>query len=117
MLRGLAMAPDWPVERHRALLRLHAQQFRLDPRLAARFDLSDLVSETLLRACRQRDQFRGSTEAELIAWLRHPGRAVVEAARLRGAADAAARAGLGLGRGELQHLDGGAGGGLHGAAL
>jgi RNA polymerase sigma-70 factor (ECF subfamily) len=66
---GPAMAPDWPVERYRALLRLQARQLQLDPRLARRFDSSDLVQETLLRACRQRDQFRGGTEAERIAWL------------------------------------------------
>jgi len=38
--------------------------------LRTRVDDSDLVQETLLKAARQADQFRGSSEAELRAWLR-----------------------------------------------
>ena len=38
--------------------------------LGARLDASDLVQETLLRAQEAREQFRGSTELELRAWLR-----------------------------------------------
>jgi RNA polymerase sigma-70 factor (ECF subfamily) len=38
--------------------------------LQSRIDDSDLVQETLLKATRQVDQFRGSTEKELEAWLR-----------------------------------------------
>ena len=38
--------------------------------LQSRVDDSDLVQETLLKATRQADQFRGSTEAELESWLR-----------------------------------------------
>lgn len=38
--------------------------------LKSREDDSDLVQETLMKATRQADQFRGSTERELEAWLR-----------------------------------------------
>ncbi len=43
---------------------------QLDRRLRARFSPSDLVQETLLEAHRDFSQFRGSTEAEFLAWLR-----------------------------------------------
>ena len=60
---------DWDVDRYRALLLLQARQLRFDPRLQRRFDSSDLVQETLLKAHEKRDQFRGRTEAERIKWL------------------------------------------------
>lgn len=47
------------------LARLH-----LDPRLQAKVDASDVVQQTMLQAHQARNQFRGSTEAELAAWLR-----------------------------------------------
>lgn len=43
---------------------------QLDRRLRVRFSPSDLVQETLLEAHRDFPQFRGSTEAEFLAWLR-----------------------------------------------
>jgi RNA polymerase sigma-70 factor (ECF subfamily) len=43
---------------------------RLDPRLWARVDPSEVVQEALLKAHAARDQFRGQTEQELAAWLR-----------------------------------------------
>jgi RNA polymerase sigma-70 factor, ECF subfamily len=43
---------------------------QLDRRLRARFSPSDLVQETLLEAHRDFRQFRGTTEAEFLAWLR-----------------------------------------------
>jgi RNA polymerase sigma-70 factor (ECF subfamily) len=61
--------PDWQLERYRPLLRLLARQIRLDARLRPRLDSSDLVQEALLKAHRGLAQFRGTTEAELIAWL------------------------------------------------
>ena len=39
--------------------------------LQARLDASDLVQETFLTAQRDFAGFRGTTEAELVAWLRH----------------------------------------------
>lgn len=57
-------------EQFRPLLRLQACQFRLHPDLRRRLDESDLVQETLTRAHERRDQFRGTTEAELIRWLK-----------------------------------------------
>jgi RNA polymerase sigma-70 factor (ECF subfamily) len=59
----------WSLERYRPLLRIQARQLRLTPRFERRFDSSDLVQETLLRAHRERGQFRGQGEAELLAWL------------------------------------------------
>jgi len=43
---------------------------QVDLHLQRRADPSDLVQETFLDACRDFEQFRGSTEAELLAWLR-----------------------------------------------
>jgi RNA polymerase sigma-70 factor (ECF subfamily) len=39
-------------------------------RLRAKFDPSDVVQQTLLEATRDLPQFRGTTRAELMAWLR-----------------------------------------------
>jgi RNA polymerase sigma-70 factor (ECF subfamily) len=47
------------------LARLH-----LDPRLAGRIDPSDVVQQTLLEAHARRDQFRGTSRPEWLAWLR-----------------------------------------------
>jgi RNA polymerase sigma-70 factor (ECF subfamily) len=62
--------PTRPLEYYRPLLRLYARQIRLDPRLRRRFDSSDLVQESLLRAHAGLGRFRGQTEGELVAWLR-----------------------------------------------
>ena len=43
---------------------------QLEPRLQPRVSPSDVVQETLLRAHKNFEQFRGHTEQELIAWLR-----------------------------------------------
>lgn len=43
---------------------------QLDRRLRGRFSPSDLVQETFLEAYRDFPQFRGTTEAEFLAWLR-----------------------------------------------
>jgi RNA polymerase sigma-70 factor (ECF subfamily) len=42
----------------------------LADKLRAKLSPSDVVQETLLRAVERFDQFRGHTEAELLAWLR-----------------------------------------------
>jgi RNA polymerase sigma-70 factor (ECF subfamily) len=41
----------------------------LDPRLQRRFDSSDIIQETMLRAHANLARFRGHTEAELVKWL------------------------------------------------
>lgn len=43
---------------------------QLGPQLQSRFDASDLVQQTLLEAHCHLDQFRGSTEGEMAAWLK-----------------------------------------------
>jgi RNA polymerase sigma-70 factor (ECF subfamily) len=58
-----------PLESFRAYLRVIAAA-RLDPRLQARLDPSDLVQQTLLEAYQGLNGFRGTTPAEMAAWLR-----------------------------------------------
>jgi RNA polymerase sigma-70 factor, ECF subfamily len=60
---------DSGLERFRPYLRFLAQ-LHLDRRLKGKLDPSDLVQQTLLQAHQGVGQFRGSTEAELAAWLR-----------------------------------------------
>jgi RNA polymerase sigma-70 factor (ECF subfamily) len=62
-------APGAAFDRFRAYLLLLARA-RLDPRLAAKFDASDVVQQTLLEAHRDAAQFRGRTSGEQAAWLR-----------------------------------------------
>ena len=57
------------LERHRPYLTLLAHA-HLNRRYSARLDTLDIVQQTLLNAFLKRDEFRGSTEAELAAWLR-----------------------------------------------
>jgi RNA polymerase sigma-70 factor (ECF subfamily) len=61
--------PDRDLERFRSYLRVLAR-LHLEPRLQGKLDPSDVVQETLLRAHEKVDQFRGSTDGELAAWLR-----------------------------------------------
>jgi RNA polymerase sigma-70 factor (ECF subfamily) len=57
------------LERYRNYLHFLAR-LQLDPRLKGKLDASDVVQETLLQAHQGLAQFRGHTEAELMAWLR-----------------------------------------------
>ncbi len=57
------------VERFRTYLLLLARM-QIGRKLRAKLDPSDVVQQTLLDAHRQREQFRGSTPAEMAGWLR-----------------------------------------------
>jgi RNA polymerase sigma-70 factor (ECF subfamily) len=65
----MSPTPERELERYRPLLRLQIRQMQLDRRLQRRFDSSDLVQETLLRAHANQARFRGQTEAERVKWL------------------------------------------------
>lgn len=62
-------AEELGVEKFRTYLLLLARM-QLGQKLRGKLDPSDLVQQTLLDAHRQRDQFRGSTSAEMAGWLR-----------------------------------------------
>jgi RNA polymerase sigma-70 factor (ECF subfamily) len=57
------------LESYLHMLRLYVRQFQLGRRHLARFGHSDVVSEALRRAVKGQDGVRGTTEAELVAWL------------------------------------------------
>jgi RNA polymerase sigma-70 factor (ECF subfamily) len=65
----MGAASEWHPERYRDLLCMLARQLELAPRLRRRFDTSDVVQETLLKATQNLGEFRGGTEAELVKWL------------------------------------------------
>src|SRR5437773_1138804 len=57
------------LESYRNYLRLLART-GIDASLRGQADPSDLVQETMMKACRCFGQFCGATEAELAGWLR-----------------------------------------------
>jgi RNA polymerase sigma-70 factor (ECF subfamily) len=61
--------PGRPLEAFREYLNLLAR-VQISAGLRGRLDASDLVQQTLLKAHANRDQFRGTTDAERAAWLR-----------------------------------------------
>lgn len=61
---------DADFDRYRPLLRLHVRAQQIGRRYAARFDSSDLVQETLLRAARAGEQLAEMSESGLVRWLR-----------------------------------------------
>src|SRR5262245_44437783 len=67
--RGDTPALGRLLERYRRYLGLLAR-LEVDRRLQGKLDPSDLVQEAFLEAHRDFAQFRGATEAELLAWLR-----------------------------------------------
>src|SRR5262245_22010649 len=60
---------DAPAGGYRNYLRLLAAT-AVDGRILTKVDPSDVVQETLLKACRDFAQFRGTTEQEWLGWLR-----------------------------------------------
>jgi RNA polymerase sigma-70 factor, ECF subfamily len=56
-------------ELYRRYLALLAR-LQIGPRLQGKIDASDLVQETFLKAHRNFERFRGTSEAELVHWLR-----------------------------------------------
>jgi RNA polymerase sigma-70 factor (ECF subfamily) len=67
--RAAPGALDGLLEAYRNYLGLVART-GIDQSLQGKADPSDLVQETLLKAHQHFGQFRGQTEAELVAWLR-----------------------------------------------
>src|SRR5262245_51416876 len=61
--------PDRSLARFREYLRLLAR-LHFGPALQAQMDPSDIVQQTLLEAQQALEQFRGTTDAALAAWLR-----------------------------------------------
>ncbi len=58
-----------PVESYRSYLWLLAR-LQLAPEFQGKLDPSDVFQQTILKAHECRDQFRGSSDAERLAWLR-----------------------------------------------
>lgn len=57
------------LEEHRPFLKRIAEK-EVPAYLLARFDSSDVVQETLLKAFHHFDQFAGQTDAEFVGWMR-----------------------------------------------
>jgi RNA polymerase sigma-70 factor (ECF subfamily) len=68
-MRSIACDEIRPIEDHRDYLRLLVH-LQIGPRLRAKLDASDVVQQAILQAHARRDQFRGRTEGEWLAWLR-----------------------------------------------
>ena len=84
---------QWDPNRYRPQLYVMVRCLHLDRRLQRRFDSSDLVQETLLRAVQGLDDCRAQTDGERIKWLQ---RILVNAARDKIAEHKAAKRNLDL---------------------
>ena len=74
---------DFAPERYREYLHLLAR-LNLPRRLRGLLSASDLAHDTILKAHRKRDQFRGQTEAQYRGWLRSIlANTLADAARVR----------------------------------
>jgi RNA polymerase sigma-70 factor (ECF subfamily) len=65
------MTPDersW--DRYLPLLHLHVRQLQLGRLYRRRLDSWDVVHDALLKALKNLDKFRGTSEAEFVAWLK-----------------------------------------------
>ena len=69
LVNRTAEPDERPLEGYRDYLRLLART-QLGPRLQAKLDASDVVQQAILQAHEAQGQFRGTTEAEKLAWLR-----------------------------------------------
>lgn len=67
--RGDSRAQEAVLVRYRSWLELLARM-QAGRQFQGKFSASDIVQDTLLAAHRDLGQFRGATEAELLAWLR-----------------------------------------------
>jgi RNA polymerase sigma-70 factor (ECF subfamily) len=67
--RGQSQSLGTLLETYRNYLNLLART-QIDLHLRSRANPSDVVQETFLQACRNFQQFRGTSEKELLAWLR-----------------------------------------------
>ena len=56
-------------ERYRQYL-LTLARVQIDPKVRHKLDASDVVQQTLMEACCRRDQFRGTSDGQMAAWLR-----------------------------------------------
>jgi RNA polymerase sigma-70 factor, ECF subfamily len=69
LVNRTAEPDERPLEWYRDYLRLLART-QLGHRLQAKLDASDVVQQAILQAHEAKGQFRGTTEAEKLAWLR-----------------------------------------------
>ena len=66
---GMANTEERPLGSYRDYLRILAR-LQMSGRLRGKLDASDVVQQTILQAHACRHQFRGTTEAEWLGWLR-----------------------------------------------
>jgi len=68
--QAMSNLDGWNIERCRTFLKARARLIGLNPRIRVRFDESDLVQDTLLKAADPKTPgCKGTTEAERLAWL------------------------------------------------